>query len=65
MELEVASTYTPNHHLLDDDLGAIAARRQGDLAENLFPFKLVSEKDSGRTTSQQQGLSRRYRTTWV
>ena len=39
---EVASTYTPNHHLLDDDVGAIAARRQGDLAGNLFPFKLVS-----------------------
>jgi hypothetical protein len=24
------------------DLGAAAARRQGDLAENLYPFKLVS-----------------------
>jgi hypothetical protein len=24
------------------DIGAAAARRQGDLAENLYPFKLVS-----------------------
>jgi len=25
-----------------DDIGAGAARRQGELAENLYPFKLVS-----------------------
>ena len=48
---EVASTYTPNHHLLDDDVGAMAARRQGDLAGNLFPFKLVSLPQLGGDVS--------------
>jgi len=39
---EVASTYSPNNPMAGDDIGAGAARRQGELAENLYPFKLVS-----------------------
>lgn len=39
---EVASTCSPNNPMAGDDIGAGAARRQGELAENLYPFKLVS-----------------------
>lgn len=39
---EVASTYSPNNPMVGDDIGAAAARRQGELVENLYPFKLVS-----------------------
>ena len=39
---EVASTYSPNNPMAGGDIGAAAARRQGEVAENLYPFKLVS-----------------------
>lgn len=39
---EVASTYSPNNPMAGDDIGTAAARRQGEMAENLYPFKLVS-----------------------
>ncbi|TYJ54390.1 hypothetical protein B9479_004978 [Cryptococcus floricola] len=39
---EVASTYSPNNPMAKKDLGAAAARRQGKLADNLYPFKLAS-----------------------
>jgi hypothetical protein len=32
------------------DIGAAAARRQGDLAENLYPFKLVSSAGLDEST---------------
>jgi hypothetical protein len=41
---EVASTYSPNNPMAGDDLGAAAARRQGQLADNLYPFKLVGQR---------------------
>ena len=39
---EVASTFSPTNPMAGDDLGAAAARRQGELAQNLYPFKLAS-----------------------
>lgn len=40
--IEVASTYSPNHPMAGEDIGALAAKRQGALADSLYPFKLVS-----------------------
>lgn len=31
-----------------DDLGTLAARRQGELANNLYPFKLVYDDGTER-----------------
>ncbi|WVN89721.1 uncharacterized protein L203_104951 [Cryptococcus depauperatus CBS 7841] len=39
---EVASTYSPNNPMAGDDIGAAAAKRQGSMADSLYPFKLVS-----------------------
>lgn len=44
----MASTYSPNNPAARDDLGTIAAQRQGDLAENLYPFKLVYDDGTER-----------------
>lgn len=41
MFAEVHSSYSPNHPAAENDFGAIAARRQGELASVLCPFKLV------------------------
>ena len=38
---EVASTYSPKNPMAGQDIGAAAARRQGPLADDLYPFKLV------------------------
>lgn len=45
---EVASTYSPNNPAARDDLGTMAAQRQGELADNLYPFKLVYDDGTER-----------------
>ena len=39
---EVSSTYSPKNPMAGQDIGAAAAKRQGPLADDLYPFKLVS-----------------------
>lgn len=39
--IEVASTYSPNNPMAGEDIGTLAAKRQGALADNLYPYKLV------------------------
>ncbi|RXK40622.1 hypothetical protein M231_02077 [Tremella mesenterica] len=58
---EVASTYSPNNPQAGDDIGAMAARRQGELAENLYPFKLVYDDGTERLACD----SARDRVRWV
>ncbi|ORX41083.1 hypothetical protein BD324DRAFT_678476 [Kockovaella imperatae] len=58
---EVASTYSPNNPMAGDDIGAIAARRQGALAEHLYPFKLVYDDGTERLGCD----SARDRVRWV
>ncbi|KAK8850475.1 hypothetical protein IAR55_004393 [Kwoniella newhampshirensis] len=58
---EVASTYSPNNPMAGDDIGATAARRQGDLADNLYPFKLVYDDGVERLACD----SARERVRWV
>ncbi|WRT70644.1 uncharacterized protein IL334_007642 [Kwoniella shivajii] len=58
---EVASTYSPNNPMAGDDIGAAAARRQGVLADNLYPFKLVYDDGVERLACE----SARERVRWV
>ncbi|WWD20657.1 hypothetical protein CI109_105133 [Kwoniella shandongensis] len=58
---EVASTYSPNNPMAGDDIGAAAARRQGELADNLYPFKLVYDDGVERLACD----SARERVRWV
>jgi hypothetical protein len=64
---EVASTSSPNNPAARDDLGTMAALRQGNMAENLYPFKLVyddgterlgcdSARERGKPVSSQDDL---------
>lgn len=39
--IEVASTYSLNNPMAGEDISTLAAKRQGALADNLYPFKLV------------------------
>ena len=45
---EVASTSSPNNPAARDDLGTMAAHRQANLADNLYPFKLVYDDGTER-----------------
>jgi hypothetical protein len=45
---EVASTSSPNNPAARDDLGTMAAQRQANLADNLYPFKLVYDDGTER-----------------
>ena len=45
---EVASTSSPNNPAARDDLGTMAAQRQSNLADNLYPFKLVYDDGTER-----------------
>ncbi|KAK6906657.1 hypothetical protein I203_100644 [Kwoniella mangroviensis CBS 8507] len=58
---EVASTYSPNNPMAGDDIGAAAARRQGPLADSLYPFKLVYDDGVERLACD----SARDRVRWV
>nr|XP_019051135.1 hypothetical protein I302_01584 [Kwoniella bestiolae CBS 10118]OCF30065.1 hypothetical protein I302_01584 [Kwoniella bestiolae CBS 10118] len=58
---EVASTYSPNNPMAGDDIGAAAARRQGQLADSLYPFKLVYDDGVERLACD----SARDRVRWV
>ncbi|WVR08584.1 hypothetical protein IAU60_005639 [Kwoniella sp. DSM 27419] len=58
---EVASTYSPNNPMAGADIGALAAKRQGDLADNLYPFKLVYSDGVERLACD----SARERVRWV
>ncbi|WVQ95510.1 hypothetical protein IAU59_002607 [Kwoniella sp. CBS 9459] len=58
---EVASTYSPNNPMAGDDIGALAAKRQGELADTLYPFKLVYDDGVERLACD----SARDRVRWV
>ncbi|WVQ86046.1 hypothetical protein IAT38_008214 [Cryptococcus sp. DSM 104549] len=58
---EVASTYSPNNPMAGEDIGAAAARRQGELADSLYPFKLVYDDGVERLACD----SARDRVRWV
>jgi hypothetical protein len=45
---EVASTSSPNNPAARDDLGTMAAQRQANLADSLYPFKLVYDDGTER-----------------
>jgi hypothetical protein len=45
---EVASTSSPNNPAARDDLGTMAAQRQSNLADSLYPFKLVYDDGTER-----------------
>ncbi|KAK4686714.1 hypothetical protein P7C73_g3410, partial [Tremellales sp. Uapishka_1] len=58
---EVASTYSPNNPAVGNDIGAVAARRQGEIAENLYPFQMVYDDGVERLACD----SARERVRWV
>lgn len=45
---EVTSTYSPSNPMADLDIGALIARKQGNLADLLYPFKLVYDDGTER-----------------